>query len=140
MKVVINQCFGGFSLSEEAIDLYLTRKGIDFWKEHGRYSSLTGPSYYRCPPEHYLQLQAEARNKNASPDRYREINELYISTHDVERWDPVLVQIVEELGEASWGSCARLGIVDIPFEDGEGWHIDEYDGNETIHEDHRTWG
>ena len=28
MKVVINRCFGGFGLSDEAIELYAEKKGI----------------------------------------------------------------------------------------------------------------
>lgn len=33
MKIVINRCFGGFSLSEKALEEYKTRKGIseDIW-------------------------------------------------------------------------------------------------------------
>jgi hypothetical protein len=42
------------------------------------------------------------------------------------------------MGEASWGDCAELAVVEIP--DGINWHIGEYDGIEHIAENHRTWG
>jgi hypothetical protein len=90
MKVVINNCFGGFSLSE---------KGL------ARYNELA--------------------NKNA---------QYYF---DIERNDPFLVQVVEELGKKAGGDYSVLKIVDIP--DDVSWYIEEYDGMETIHETHRTW-
>ena len=52
--------------------------------------------------------------------------------HDIERNNPILIEIVEQLGEAAGGNYAELKVVDIP--DDVKWHIDEYDGWETIHE------
>jgi hypothetical protein len=49
----------------------------------------------------------------------------------------VLVQIVEELGNEASGRCAKLKIVEIP--DDINWAIEEYDGSETIAEEHQTW-
>ena len=31
-KIVYNDCYGGFSLSDEGFEAYLTRKGVDFVK------------------------------------------------------------------------------------------------------------
>ncbi len=50
---------------------------------------------------------------------------------------PLLVRVVDELGEAASDNIAKLKIVEIP--DGVEWHIEEYDGNEWIAENHRTW-
>lgn len=49
-----------------------------------------------------------------------------------------LVQAVRELEEAASGGSANLAVVEIP--DDVKWHIHEYDGYETLHEDHRSWG
>ena len=59
--------------------------------------------------------------------------------HDwqIERNDPVLIKVVEALGEKANGTFAELKIVEIP--DGTDWEIDEYDGSETIHEKHKSW-
>ena len=54
----------------------------------------------------------------------------YWSSRDMERDDPVLVQVVEELGDEADGSCASLEIEDIPT--GSRWRIDEYDGHERV--------
>ena len=57
--------------------------------------------------------------------------------HEIERNDPVLVQVVEELGEKSSGRHAELKVVEIP--DDVKWKIEEYDGVEWVAEQHRTW-
>jgi DNA-directed RNA polymerase beta subunit len=49
----------------------------------------------------------------------------------------ILVDIVETMGEKSFGSFAELKVVEIP-NDVE-WQIDEYDGAEWVAEVHRTW-
>lgn len=54
------------------------------------------------------------------------------------RSDPKLIAAIEKVGiKESSGSLADLQIVDIP--DDIEWHIDEYDGIETVHESHRSW-
>jgi len=56
---------------------------------------------------------------------------------EVARDDPYLVKIVKELGMGANGSHANLKIVEIPGD--ISWHVEEYDGNEWVAEDHRTW-
>lgn len=78
---------------------------------------------------------------------YKSYNEKYAkfdlpTGRKLERHDPLLVQVVEELGpdkhrEGASGRCAQLHIVEIP--DGVQYEIDEYDGMESIHEIHRSW-
>ncbi len=55
----------------------------------------------------------------------------------IERNDPVLVSIVEDMGEDSFGDYAELKVVEIP--DDVEYLIHDYDGQETIHEQHRVW-
>ena len=91
MKVVINTCFGGFGLSDEALARYneLAGTNLEYWS-------------------------------------YKE-----------ERNNPLLVQVVEELGAKANDTFADLKIVDIP--DDVEWYIHEYDGLESVCEQHRTW-
>lgn len=57
---------------------------------------------------------------------------------DIERNDPILIDIIETLGiEKSSSGYAELKIVDIP--DGIKYNICKYDGKEWVAEVHRTW-
>jgi hypothetical protein len=62
-----------------------------------------------------------------------------VVTYDfnIVRNDPILVEIVEQLGEAAYGDFAKLKVVDIP--DDVQWTVGEYNGAEWIAEKHRTW-
>lgn len=59
-------------------------------------------------------------------------NESYI-----DRDDPDLIWVVEEMGILANGRFANLKIVEIPAD--VEWQIDEYDGLEWVAEKHRTW-
>ena len=70
-------------------------------------------------------------------ERYKVLGGKGIYPYDIGRDDPSLVQVVEELGEQSWGDYAELKVVEIP--DDVEWTIEDYDGMESIHEVHRSW-
>ena len=73
--------------------------------------------------------------------RYAELTGTTVNNwgcRNVDRDDPALIQVVEEMGEAADGIFASLFIIEIP--DGVKWQIKEYDGLEWIAEEHRTWG
>ena len=57
-------------------------------------------------------------------------NEKSFSHYDLQRADPILIEVVEELGEKANTRFSDLQIVDIPV--GELYRIDEYDGLETV--------
>lgn len=142
MKVVINACFGGFSLSPEAtlelwkrggpveatpVDEYFgIDKGKDRSERFGKDEQLETWRRYLANPARQVFLTV------FSPDET-----LTLYARDVPRNDPILVQLVEEMGDAANGSCAKLRIVEVP--DDADWEIDEYDGNEHVAEKHRKW-
>lgn len=69
----------------------------------------------------------------ASPDKvrvHREGRFNYVSV-DLERHDPLLVRMVETLGSAANGDCAKLFVhtMEQPL-----YRIDEYDGSESVEE------
>ena len=138
MKIVINACFGGFGLSDAAVKRYADLKGIPLWAERSpKYPSFT--HYYIVPPE--------SRTPKASNWRALSLTDRIaynaaraaetIDPPEIPRDDATLVQVVEELGDRSHGALARLKVVEIP--DGVDWVIEDYDGDETIAEKHRTW-
>jgi hypothetical protein len=113
-KIVINSCYGGFSLSPDAIKRYAELAGLNL-------ITVEDEGW----PNNTLFYEDEVKDEN------------YFSDRSIDRTDPILIQVVEEFGERADGFCARLKIVEIP--DDVKWHIDEYDGKEHIAEDHRTW-
>ena len=52
------------------------------------------------------------------------------SQYDIERTDPVLIRVIEELGHDADGDCADLYVKELPK--GTLYRIDEYDGLETV--------
>ncbi len=142
MKVVINTCYGGFGLSPEAEAAYLLRKGKEaffYVQEHnGKELSKT---YRRVPVEaardsFMFTTTTKDLGERAKQEQVYD-KEHYFYGPNIDRDDPDLVAVVEELGDRAAGNHAKLAIVEIP--DGVQWGIEEYDGTEWVAEAHRTW-
>jgi hypothetical protein len=115
MKVVINKCFGGFGLSNKAVEMCI-QKGMTL---------------------------GDSKSVDYTDWKLRDAADRYYANRGDEnsfRCNPIVVEVVETLGDEADGSCARLVIVDIPYLGEEGWHIKSHDGIETIHPDHQSWG
>ena len=132
-KVVINRCYGGFGLSNEAVLRYGELKGITIYHLPDKFCD----TYYLCPPEEYEAVYAEDYKKPNGLGRFTASNALYFSVNDIPRDDPILIHVIEELGKAADGPFAELKIVEIP--ESIEFKIDDYNGMESIHECHRSW-
>ena len=108
-KIVYNGCFGGFGLSESAVRRYLEIKGIPFTEEESEFS-FRGVRF------------RIGTSVTGDPE--------YFYDFDLERTDPALVQVVEELGDEASGDCAELCIREL--EPGTKYRLQEYDGSEWI--------
>lgn len=119
-KVVINTCFGGFGLSNEAFEDLLTRKGIEFEKTDSNFE-------FRGREYNYYR-----KGHLGDDDNY-----LWYYEFSTDRSDADLVAVVEKFGKEvnSWAS--DLKVVEIP--DDVEWGVAEYDGVEHVYEKHRTW-
>lgn len=135
MKIAINNCYGGFSLSIAGVRRYAELKGKTayFFTGYG--------SYIPIPPE---EEEATGIFFTAfdTPDieliTGEKGDDHYIPSRPEGRTDPDLIKVIEELGsEKASGACAKIKIVEIP--DDVAWEIDDYDGIESIHEVHRSW-
>ncbi len=112
MKIVINKCYGGFSISKEA-GLYMASRGSA-----------------QAQSELYSSLGYNWFGYGYSTDKF---------PIQYSRTDPLLVEAVEKLGsDKASGSSAKLKVVEIP--DDVDWEIDEYDGMEKVIEVRREWG
>jgi hypothetical protein len=102
-KIVYNACYGGFGLSDKAIQCYSDLAGL-------------GLIY--------------TKDSNGNWSHWELPDGKYWDGEDLSRTDPVLVQVVEELGEEADGDYAKLAIYELPA--GTLYRIHEYDGLETI--------
>lgn len=133
MKIVINDCFGGFGLSPTAVETYLARKGKQVWWYTDRRDK-DGHIDFRAkvptadPGGEFLSYAY------TSPEPS---DDTFFSSREVERTDADLIATVGELGDRANGKYASLKIIEIP--DGVEYDIDEYDGLESVHEVHRSW-
>lgn len=151
MKIVINKCYGGFGLSPKAISRLAELRGQKAYffvggfgdrpREQVDPSSITGlfwsayntptPSFGPSINEWAAMSLDERRASNAKHEQE------CISDCCDSRTDPQLIQVIEELGEAASGDCAKLEVIEIP--DGISYEIAEYDGMECVEEAHRSW-
>ena len=99
VEVVLNRCYGGFGLARLAMDRLL-ELGFELTE---------GEKVY------YPKVRAETGYFSYDP-----VNLL--------RHDPRLVQVVRELGQASWGDSAKLEIKTVYCR----YWINDFDGRETL--------
>ena len=83
---MINNCYGGFGLSNAAMDEY----------------------HKRCPEKQEVDY------------------------FDLDRHDPVMIQIVKEMGTKANRSCSEIELKKIPVQYLQHYSIEEYDGLERV--------
>lgn len=108
-KIVINSCFGGFGLSQEALR--------ELQKLNDK---LVVEQNSEVLPEKSLWLSADFWDYPHHRGNYH------------------LIEVVEKLGSRANGYESKLCIVEIP-DDVEEYTIEDYDGQEWVAEVHRTW-
>ncbi len=133
MKIVINACYGGFHPSHKAIMRYAELSGFKLYP-YGKGILISECAGYSKVPTHDLPTHEGFRGEilPTIPEG------AHFWHRDIERNDPNLVKVVEELGREADTSVSSLKVVEIP--DGVEWTIEEYDGFEHIAEKHKTWG
>jgi len=139
-KVVINSCFGGFNPSNDAHRLYADKAGITLF-EAGE-DEIFGQTNFLTVPEDQLTVEPRDFHDMTLDERMRfhkTYNREHFNLGEVERDDPILVAVVEELGSRANGRFADLKVVELPDDVAGNWSIQEYDGNEHVAESHRSW-
>ena len=135
-KIVYNACFGGASLSDEAIERYAELKGIKLYKSVDIHWGVH--NYYLVPQDEYNRIREDeditgkTEYDGYSVTSYERSNALFFSRYNFleDRTDPLLVQVIEELRDKANGNSADLQIRELPA--GTKYYIHEYDGSETV--------
>lgn len=137
MKVVINKCFGGFGLSEAAIQAYARKKGLTLYPEKDRFNLTT---YFTVPKSDRVVELPGGWNSHSFEQRAaynKAYREQVLYDRDIPRDDKDLVSVVEELGDKCNTQYSKLSVVNVP--DGVAWEISDCGGLEHVAEKHRTW-
>lgn len=109
-KIVYNACYGGFSLSDAAYELYAELAGIKIYPEKDSWCS-------------HFWIEPPTGDKRVDDNR----ESLY--SGNMKRHDPILVKVIEQLGKAANGMCADIKIYET---ESDRYIIEEYDGNESV--------
>lgn len=139
-KIILNKDYGGFGVSPEGYRRYAEKKGLDLFfyefkserDENGRLHAV----YKKISPLWGLLTFAFTEDFGDEIRGDAEIEEAFkahLSLSEDHRDDPVLVEVVEELGDQANTPYSNLKVVEIPDDVAEDYVIDNYDGCETLH-------
>ena len=106
-KVVLNSCFGGFSLSKEAIQMLIDKHGLDIDSEHG-----------------YVDNE-DFGIEDESHDAYRMDKRLVA----------VVKKLGVDKAAGKYAALRIVDVPDDVV-DVHGCHISDYDGWESVHQSH----
>jgi hypothetical protein len=117
MKIVFNNCRGGFDLSEQAIALFAKKKKLALFLVRG-----TETIMHRIYRKNFYYTKSKDNRLNDKDGLWH--------IDQIPRNDLDLVSVVEELGKLANTNYSRLSIVDIP--DNVSYRIEQDDGQETV--------
>lgn len=119
MKIVLNDCRGQFDLSEIAVAHYAKRKGISLFLVRD-YETILHKKYRK----NFYYTKPKEKRIDANDGIWK--------VQDIKRNDPILIDIVSELGTKCNSIVSRLKIVDV--QENKKWKIKADDGLEYLEE------
>jgi len=124
MNVVINNCYGGFGISDAAVEKLIVKGWtVTKYLKSGSLENANADFVYNGRED------LGFLGKYSFGKWYG--NEQALRTH------PDLVAVIKELEEKANTNLSQLKVITVP--DDIEWKIEEYDGLECIAEVHRTW-
>ena len=132
-KVILNKCYGGFSVSKAAYELYAKKIGASLYCYEWEPDNLYVRTYKNNGFIDYFTKDFGNRAYISDED-YKKYN-LYLD--DSYREDKILIEVVEKLGKLANTEYSDLKIVEIPND--LDYVIDDYDGIETLHQKVQEW-
>ena len=136
-KVILNKCYGGFDVSDKAYQLYAKKKGLELFKYDMEFRDKR-VLYKKSTKRDNLFSDYFTKDLGEGGEISDEdYNKHHLCLKRENREDPILIEVVEELGKEANGRCGNLIVVEIPKD--LNYVIDDYDGIETLHEKVQEW-
>lgn len=144
-KIILNKDYGGFQVSAKAHKLYAERLGKELFYYTGEIATYLNCKskvmYKKVSYEDFVKKNTlfyfysfKDLGDEITRDIAREDDDSILNLDEQHREDPLLIQIVEELGEEASGWAGTLKVVEIPDELANGnYMIDNYEGIEVLH-------
>lgn len=134
MKAVVNSCYGGFGLSFAGLKRYyeikFPERKLFLYKK-----DFSTDTYTKVGENEYDNFYTDIFDEDfgstfkGNDIDYNVFNDHFVSIYNFERTDPILVQVVEELGDKANGEYSKLQVVEFS---GNKYRICEYDGMEWL--------
>lgn len=129
-KIAINECYGGFQLSVEAILLYAKKKNwVVYCYNHDiinhRYQKVTSNIENNFA---IIFVTTKDFGDLVNDEDFNYENN-YVEISNIARHDKALIETIEELGERASTKLSKIVVKEI---EGNQYVINEYDGYESI--------
>lgn len=126
MKIVINECFGGFSLSKQVKIAYMEKV-----KERDSLATFKIVCIDSYDTVALVKNNIEIESDHDLYDKLSDEDCIVFDDDSINRTDPLLIECIEQIGlDKSSGDYSELYIEDI--RKGTFYKINNYDGNESI--------
>ena len=135
MQIVLNGCFGGFGISNLALyelikrgsQTILTKSIFEYTGEYHTLDEFF--KHYKSSYRNDAVIDiGEYKAYKYSEGLYKDDQVFYFNDIPSNRTDNILIEVIKELGEQSWGLYAELYVISCP----NNFEISNYDGMESI--------
>ena len=131
-EIILNKCYGGFDVSYEAYKLYAHKKGLDLYRYKSSFKDIKHIIYNKAKDDEDLFVSYFTKDFGDNVEISNEDYEKYLlNIREDKREDPILIEVIKELGEKASGRFGNLKIVKIPND--ADFVLEEYDGIETLY-------
>ena len=140
-KVILNKCYGLFRVSPKGYSLYAEKIGKSLYYYRGNHDAENILAYTKESLNEFIKNEPTLLYFYSFVDHGEKIihspfedkREGCLVLDEKHRFDPVLIEVIEELGDEASSVFSKLQIVEIPDDVIEDYMIDDYDGFEMLH-------
>ena len=140
-KVILNKCYGMFQVSPRGYSLYAKKIGKQMYCYRGSHDSENGLVYVKERLDEFIKGKPTLFYFYSTINHGDKVTcslcknnfEGCLILDEKHRFDPVLIEVIEELGDEASSVFSKLQIVEIPDDVIEDYMIDDYDGFEMLH-------